>query len=76
MKKKNKAALLGIFLGVFGAHRWYLGQTGRALFCMTGIGFTTGILFGLNWLLKDNESFDKKYNQNRINKEILNSLNK
>ena len=45
MKEKNKAVILGIFFGVVVAHRWYLGQTGRALFCL--ILFPLSILFGL-----------------------------
>lgn len=75
MKNKNKAALLALTLGVVGAHRWYLGQTGKALLCIP-FGIFTGPLFAVKWLLSSNESFDNKYNNQRIQREILSQLKK
>ena len=41
MKRKSTTVLLALFLGTFGAHRFYLGQTGLSvaylLFCWTFI---------------------------------------
>jgi TM2 domain-containing membrane protein YozV len=71
MKKKNKAAILGILLGIVGGHRWYLGQTGKALLCIP-CGLVTGPVFGLYWLLSSQESFDNKYNNQAIQKEQIN----
>lgn len=80
MKKKNKAALLGMLLGIVGGHRWYLGQTGKALMCIP-CGLFTGPIFGLYWLLSSHESFNNKYNnqaiqneQMNIQKEMLNAI--
>ena len=73
MKSKNKAAVLGLLLGLVGGHRWYLGQTGKALLCIP-FGVITGPIFAVRWLLSSNESFDNKYNNQRIQREILNSL--
>jgi len=71
MKKKNKAALLGLTLGLVGAHRWYLGQTGKALICFP-FGIFGGAVFGVKWLLSSNEAFDNKYNTQRMQKEQMN----
>lgn len=67
-KGKNKitAGVLGIFLGAFGGHHFYLGNTGRALaylflfwtYLPGIIGFIEGIMF---LCMNDNE-FDRKYN--------------
>jgi TM2 domain-containing membrane protein YozV len=74
MKKKNKAALLGILLGIVGGHRFYLGQTGKALIglLIPPVGVVSGLCFGVYWLLSSQESFDNKYNNQAIQKEILN----
>ena len=70
MKNKNKAAMFAIFLGIVGAHRWYLGQTGKALLCIP-LGVLTGPIFGFYWLLSSSEAFDNKYNNQRIQREIM-----
>lgn len=52
-KKKMVAGLLGIFLGGFGAHQFYLGNTKRGIIelivtCVTcGIGGWWGIIEGI-----------------------------
>lgn len=71
MKSKNKAAVLALLLGVVGGHRWYLGQTGKALLCIP-FGIVTGPLFAVKWLLSSNEAFDNKYNNQRIQREQMN----
>ena len=40
MKSKKTAIILAIFLGAVGAHRFYLGQTGKGvLYFLLGFGF-------------------------------------
>jgi TM2 domain-containing membrane protein YozV len=66
MKDKNTAAMFGIFLGGFGAHKFYLGENGTGLFfllfCWTGIPFIIGIIQGLNLLGMNQVLFDAQYN--------------
>lgn len=45
-KKKTTALLLCIFLGVFGAHQFYVGKIGKGLLYL----FTVG-LFGIGWIV-------------------------
>ncbi|HHV06537.1 MAG TPA: TM2 domain-containing protein [Anaerolineaceae bacterium] len=45
-KKKITALLLCIFLGVFGAHQFYVGKIGKGLLYL----FTVG-LFGIGWIV-------------------------
>ena len=53
VKSSVAAGLLGIFLGAFGAHNWYLGQKTKGIIhiCLTGGGFIVmmlgSILLGL-----------------------------
>ncbi len=47
VKSRNKAAFLGMLLGIVGAHRWYLGFYKIALIQMTVTAFTLG--FGVLW---------------------------
>ena len=74
MKIKNKAILLAVLLGVVGGHRWYLGQVGKALLCIP-FGIVTSFYFAIYWLLSSDEAWDNKYNNQRIQREILNGLN-
>lgn len=70
MKDKNVAAILALFLGTFGVHRFYLNQTGLGiLYCvlaLTGISFFLGLIDGLSFLTKDKEKFDLKYNRKHL----------
>jgi len=67
MKDKNIAALLAIFLGMFGAHRFYLGQIKLGiLYCLlslTAISFLLMIIDFFVFLNMDKEIFDLKYNR-------------
>ena len=51
MKSKKVAIILALTFGIIGAHRFYLGQTGKGLFYMLGLGIPLGLLDGLIYLL-------------------------
>ena len=64
-KNKVAAALLAIFLGGFGAHKFYLGKVGTGLlyllFCWTSIPSIIGFIEGVLYLLMSDEDFAVKY---------------
>lgn len=66
MKNKIAAGLLGIFLGAFGAHHFYLGNTMRGilyfLFFWTIIIPIIGLVEGIMMITMTDEEFDNKYN--------------
>ena len=66
MKNKLAAGLLGIFLGGFGAHHFYLGNTARAiiyfLFFWTIIIPIIGLVEGIIIITMPDVDFDNKYN--------------
>lgn len=66
MKNKTTAGLLAIFVGYFGAHKFYLGQTGIGvvylLFCWTGIPGIIALIEGIILLSMSDDEFNKKYN--------------
>ena len=66
MKNKTTATIICFFLGGFGIHRFYLGQTGLGflylIFCWTLVpGFIALIDFFV-LLFMSEESFNQKYN--------------
>lgn len=60
-KSKLIAAILAFFLGLFGAHKFYLGDTKNGilylLFCWTGIPMMIGWVEGIMYLLQSDEKF-------------------
>lgn len=64
MKSKTTATLLAFFLGGFGVHKFYLGQTGQGvLFLLTGGLLGIGALVNfIQLLVKSQEGFDARYN--------------
>ena len=64
-KSKTAAGILGILLGGFGAHHFYLGNTGRGivylLFFWTYIPTILGVIEGISYLVKTDVEFAAKY---------------
>lgn len=68
--KKLPAALLAIFLGGLGIHKFYLGRTTAGIvhivlsaFSCGGIGSLIGLAEGLIYLTKSDEEFVRTYVQ-------------
>ncbi len=65
-RSKGTAAVLALFLGGLGAHKFYLGQTGLGfiylIFCLTGIPSCIALIEGIIYLCKSSEEFDEAYN--------------
>jgi TM2 domain-containing membrane protein YozV len=68
MKNKTTAALLALFLGGFGIHRFYLGNIFIGLlyllFCWTYIPMVLGVIDFLFFIVRSQSSFDQEYNKN------------
>ncbi len=66
MKSKTTATILCFFLGGFGIHRFYLGQSGIGLlyllFCWTFIPAFLALIDFIRLLLMSDEQFNQKYN--------------
>jgi TM2 domain-containing membrane protein YozV len=65
LKNKVAAGLLGILLGSFGAHKFYLGKIGQGIlyliFSWTGIPGIIGLIEGIIYLTKSDEEFARQY---------------
>lgn len=65
-KSKSTAAVLAFFLGGFGAHKFYLRQTGLGIlyliFCWTWIPSIIALIEFIVLLCTSEENFDQKYN--------------
>jgi TM2 domain-containing membrane protein YozV len=65
MKSRVTAGILGILLGGFGVHKFYLGKIGMGilylLFCWTGIPGVVGLIEGIIYLTKTDEEFNRLY---------------
>lgn len=66
MKDKNIAAIWAFFAGGFGAHKFYLGQTGAGvlylIFFWTFIPSIIAFFEFIGLLIMDKDEFDRRYN--------------
>ncbi len=66
MKNKTTAALLALFLGAFGAHKFYLRQTGVGIIYLVFFwAYIPGIIAFIEFIIfltMSQEEFDRKYN--------------
>ena len=72
MKNRFIAALLAIFLGGFGVHKFYLGKWNGIfylLLCWTYVPVIIAFIEGVLYLVNGEEAFDKKYNKVQISQE-------
>lgn len=67
MRDKTTAGILALTLGVFGVHRFYLGQTflGILYIFIPPLSAILGIIDGVLLLTMNQEVFDAKYNRDR-----------
>lgn len=69
MKSRVVAGILGILLGAFGVHKFYLGKIWQGilylLFFWTGIPGIIGLIEGILYLVKTDEEFQDKYVNNQ-----------
>ncbi len=67
MKSRGTAIAFALFLGGFGAHRFYLGQGGLGLlyllFCWTLIPTLIAIIDIIVFIFTSQHAFDSKYNK-------------
>lgn len=65
VKSKLCAGLLGIFLGTFGIHKFYMGKVGMGIlyicFCWTYIPAIVGFIEGIMYLCSSDENFILKH---------------
>jgi TM2 domain-containing membrane protein YozV len=65
-RQRSTAAILAIFLGGLGMHKFYLGQSGQGivylLFCWTFIPSIVAFFEGIIYLSMNEEAFGAKYN--------------
>ncbi len=66
MKSKVAAGILAFFVGIFGVHRFYLGESGKgilyAIFCWFPLTWLIAFIDGIIFLTMDDEIFNAKYN--------------
>ena len=64
MKNKTTAALLALFLGWLGIHKFYLGRAGSGILyiCCLGLFNILGIVDALNLFSMSQDQFDRLYN--------------
>ncbi|MBB4079876.1 TM2 domain-containing membrane protein YozV [Lewinella aquimaris] len=70
MKNKTTAAILALFFGGFGVHRFYLGQPGKGflylIFIWTFIPSIIAMIDGIVFLTQSEEAFNLKYNRDYV----------
>ena len=70
MKDKTMAGILALFLGIFGVHRFYLGQIvlGMVYLFIPPVSVVLGIIDAMVLLSMDQDKFDEKYNRRYLEK--------
>jgi TM2 domain-containing membrane protein YozV len=67
MRNKVVAGLLGIFLGTFGVHKFYLGKIWLGvlyiLFFWTMLPGVIGFIEGITYLAMSEDTFNRRYNR-------------
>ena len=65
MKNRVVAALLALFLGGIGVHKFYVGKVGQGLlyllFCWTGIPAVIALVEAILYLVASDSEFNSKY---------------
>lgn len=65
MKSRVLAAVLAIFLGGLGIHKFYMGKIGWGvaylILCWTGIPAIVALVEGIIYLFTDDTTFNNKY---------------
>lgn len=78
MKNRTTAIILAFLLGGFGAHKFYLGESGKGiiflLFCWTFIPGIIAFIDFIKYLVMSDDEFNQKYNPsiNYVHKNALN----
>ncbi|WP_194712921.1 TM2 domain-containing protein [Noviherbaspirillum soli] len=74
MKKQTVALLLASTLGLFGVHRFYLGQRRAGLlyllFCWTGIPALLALVESLVYACTSRQKWADRYNQGRVDSPV------
>jgi TM2 domain-containing membrane protein YozV len=69
MKDKNVAAILSLFLGGLGVHKFYLGRIGAGvlylIFSLTFVPWILGLIDFFVLALMDHEEFNRRFNGSR-----------
>ena len=77
MKEKTVTALLALFLGFIGIHRFYLGQTVKGLiyliFFWTFIPAIISFIEAIIFFTMDQQTFDAKYNTKSLQNQVINN---
>ena len=81
MKNKGLTTILALFFGVFGVHRFYLGQKFLGvlyivLFFVFGLSFIISLIDVLGFLFMSKERFDYRYNRKYFEDDYLEFLKK
>lgn len=67
MKSKIIAGVLGILIGGWGAHKFYMGKIGMGILyiclCWTGIPSLVGLIEGIIYLVESDEAFQARLNK-------------
>lgn len=79
MKNRTVAILLALFLGGFGAHKFYLNQPGWGVlylvFCWTFIPSIISVFEIIMFLVVGEDGFNAKFNKQYVEKQYVANVN-